>query len=96
MEAGAIRNITAAIAQLAARRSHNPKVVSSILTRRILGQRWRKSVGTFSTADAVVQWALPCTMPVRSGANTSAGASAGRSAHVQHERSGAVVSVLGS
>ena len=26
---------TAAIAQLAARRSHNPKVVSSILTRRI-------------------------------------------------------------
>ena len=26
----------AAIAQLAARRSHNPKVVSSILTRRIL------------------------------------------------------------
>ena len=27
----------AAIAQLAARRSHNPKVVSSILTRRILG-----------------------------------------------------------
>ena len=28
--------ITAAIAQLAARRSHNPKVVSSILTGRIL------------------------------------------------------------
>jgi hypothetical protein len=27
----------AAIAQLAARRSHNPQVVSSILTRRILG-----------------------------------------------------------
>ena len=27
--------IEAAIAQLAARRSHNPKVVSSILTRRI-------------------------------------------------------------
>jgi hypothetical protein len=26
----------AAIAQLAARRSHNPKVVSSILTRRII------------------------------------------------------------
>ena len=30
------RSATAAIAQLAARRSHNPKVVSSILTRRIL------------------------------------------------------------
>ena len=28
--------VQAAIAQLAARRSHNPKVVSSILTRRIL------------------------------------------------------------
>ena len=28
--------IIAAIAQLAARRSHNPKVVSSILTRRML------------------------------------------------------------
>ena len=29
------KNPMAAIAQLAARRSHNPKVVSSILTRRI-------------------------------------------------------------
>ena len=29
--------LKAAIAQLAARRSHNPKVVSSILTRRIFG-----------------------------------------------------------
>ena len=28
----------AAVAQLAARRSHNPKVVSSILTRRIFGE----------------------------------------------------------
>ena len=31
----AVRHFQAAIAQLAARRSHNPKVVSSILTRRI-------------------------------------------------------------
>ena len=30
------RDTTAAIAQLVARRSHNPKVVSSILTRRTL------------------------------------------------------------
>ena len=30
---------TAAIAQLAARRSHNPKVVSSILTRRTFSER---------------------------------------------------------
>ena len=31
---------TAAIAQLAARRSHNPKVVSSILTRRTFSECW--------------------------------------------------------
>ena len=36
LDAPALANLVqAAIAQLAARRSHNPKVVSSILTRRI-------------------------------------------------------------
>jgi hypothetical protein len=35
------KTFKAAIAQLAARRSHNPKVVSSILTRRIFTRRIR-------------------------------------------------------
>ncbi len=44
--------ITAAIAQLAARRSHNPKVVSSILTGRIL-QRQASADGVQSIDDMV-------------------------------------------
>ena len=57
----------AAIAQLAARRSHNPKVVSSILTRRnVIVGRERDVVATYGsrarsrierqTSDSLPEW----------------------------------------
>ena len=46
--------VQAAIAQLAARRSHNPKVVSSILTRRTLGSGISRLVAeTSETREAL-------------------------------------------
>ena len=58
----------AAIAQLAARRSHNPEVVSSILTRRILcwllrWQAMREANQAFPAISAsACEWALPCVL----------------------------------
>ena len=46
----------AAIAQLAARRSHNPKVVSSILTRRIFGMTFNCRI---MVQRAEIQFAAP-------------------------------------
>ena len=40
---------TGALAQLVARRSHNPKVVSSILTGPILNQEWNSGNKTVIT-----------------------------------------------
>ena len=58
-----LRNSTAAIAQLAARRSHNPKVVSSILTRRnVMVEARRQSMGLArgrvdrQTSDSLPEW----------------------------------------
>ena len=50
----------AAIAQLAARRSHNPKVVSSILTRRIFGMTFNCRI---MVQRAEIQFAAPKSDP---------------------------------
>ena len=54
----------AAVAQLAARRSHNPKVVSSILTRRIFPDSAEVLAYIVLSSIVCVRTATYCSQPV--------------------------------